>query len=369
MANAPHTHVDVPSVVRVADPLPDGAPAFTGLVDLASELLGSRAIASSDEFFAPVSNLVRASTPVFVEDLYTDHGKWMDGWESRRRRTPGHDWAVVRLGAPGCIAGVDVDTAHFLGNNAESAVVEVAWAPDASDEDFTDGGAAAGVEWTTIVERAPTAPGCHNLFQASPGDAPATHVRLQMHPDGGIARLRCWGTVTRTFEEEVAAGTVLEMSCATTGGRALCASDEFFCDRGNLLLPGPARTMGEGWETRRRRGGRECDWVVVALAAPTRLERLVVDTSHYKGNYPDACSIEAIDWRGREEGELTARLGDDGPEAAWQELLPHTKLRADDQHHYGPGDLEDPGAVTHLRLRIFPDGGIARLRAYGAPVA
>ena len=400
MSLAPHAHLNIPPIVRAGDALPDDAPAFTRQLDLASELLGGTAIACSDDFFAAVGNLVRAETPVFVEGLYTDHGKWMDGWESRRRRIAGHDWAVVKLGAAGSIAGVDVDTAHFLGNAPASVELEYTHAPDAPDHDFAhDGGESAGIEWQTLAPDTPTAPGSHNLIPSTAEAATklATHVRVHMRPDGGIARLRVYGTVTRTFEAEAQAGTLLELSCATHGGRAIGASDEFFCDRGNLVLPGDARTMGEGWETRRRRGPGDRDWIIVALACATRVERVLVDTSHYKGNYPDSASIEAIDWRGRDERELlpagsaangprangaatsgprasSAANGPraDGasaelPDAPWRTLLAQAKL-GPDQYHVFDDELDDAGIATHLRLSIFPDGGVARLRAFGVPI-
>ncbi|MBC7644470.1 MAG: allantoicase [Thermoleophilia bacterium] len=394
MSSFPLAHLNIPPIVRAADPLPADAPAFTSMIDLASELLGGTAIACSDDFFAEVGNLVRAENPVFVEHLYTDVGKWMDGWESRRRRIAGHDWAVVKLGAAGVIAGVDVDTAHFLGNAPASVELEITWAPDAHDDDFSDGGDAAGISWTQLVPDTSTLPGAHNLFASNTAAAtiPATHVRVHMRPDGGIARLRVYGTVARTFAQEAQQGSELELSCATLGGRAIGASDEFFCDRGNLVLPGNARTMGEGWETRRRRGPGDRDWIIVALAAPTRVERLLIDTSHYKGNYPDTASIDAVDWRGRDERDLLPAVNASGTsaatgtnassgasdqsgpsdpsganDAAWRPLLTRTKLDPD-AYHVFDDELVDAGIATHLRLSIFPDGGIARLRAFGVPI-
>src|SRR5687768_2358712 len=97
---------------------------FTELIDLAAEKLGGAVVFANDEFFAPRENLLKASAPIFIEGKYTDLGKWMDGWESRRRRTPGFDWCIVRLGLAGRIRGVTVDTSHFKGNYPERCSLE-----------------------------------------------------------------------------------------------------------------------------------------------------------------------------------------------------------------------------------------------------
>jgi allantoicase len=362
MSTAPILPPDLPDIVRIADPLPSDAPAFTHLTDLASELLGGSALATSDDFFAPVHNLVHAATPVFVEHRYTERGKWMDGWESRRRRDGGNDWAIVQLGAPGRIAGVDVDTAFFVGNAPEECAVLGCFAPGADAVELTG----PDTTWVELVPRTRLVGGAHNLVEVTGSAASqvVTHLRLDAFPDGGVARLRAYGTVQRSFATEAAAGTVVDLACAVNGGRVLGCNDEFFCHRGNLILPGDARTMGEGWETRRRRGPGH-DWIVVALAAPGAIHEVLVDTSHYKGNYPDHCDIEAVNLRtGSDEGTLL----DPGSDAEWHPLLPTTHLRADTRHLFRD-ELLAHGPFTHLRLNIHPDGGVARLRVFGVPAA
>ncbi len=326
---------------NTADPL------FTSLVDLAAERLGGQALAANDEFFAPKENLLKPGRGVFIPDKYTDRGKWMDGWETRRRRTPGHDWCAVRLGLPGVVRGVDIDTNHFLGNHPPHASLDACALPE--------GASPEQAAWTEILPKAPLAPGSRNLF-AIADPRRWTHVRLNIYPDGGVARLRVFGFAVpdwSTFD----ADAVLDLAAVEHGGLALGCSDRFFSPMQNLILPGPCQHMGDGWETRRRRGPGH-DWVVVRLGAAGRLRRVEVDTTHFKGNYPDACSLE---------GCFAPEAGVEGfdPAAqAWNEVLPPTKLQADHRHVFA-GELAAEGPFTHIRLNIYPDGGVARLRVLG----
>jgi allantoicase len=315
--------------------------AFTGLVDLAARSVGGRAITCSDEWFAEADNLVSDGPAVWDPDRYTERGKWMDGWESRRRRTPGHDWAIVKLGVPGRIRGVDIDTAHFLGNHGPYASVEGAVAPDdASAEDLRD-----RTEWERVVPQVELKRGSPNLH-ASVSDRVYTHVRLNMYPDGGIARLRVYGDP----EPRVTRG---DLASVLAGGRAVACSDSFFSPPNNLVAPGHSTFMGGGWETRRSRPPG-MDWIVVRLGRPGVLDRVVLETHHFKGNYPDSASVDGLYWPDAPPSVL-------GAHPDWQELG-HVKLRADAEHELIP---EATGPFTHLRLRIWPDGGVSRLRAFG----
>jgi allantoicase len=322
---------------------------FTELPDLASARVGGRALLANDEFFAPRRNLVKPEPAVFVPGKYTARGKWMDGWETRRRRTPGHDFCVVKLGLRGVIRGVDVDTSHFVGNQPERASLEAC--------DLRGAPLRVALErapWTEVLAPSPLGPGCHNRFAVADG-RPFTHVRLNIFPDGGVARLRVHGEVAVDLGR-LAARTV-DLASLANGGVVLAASDEHFGARHHLILPGPARGMADGWETRRRRGPGH-DWVLLRLAAPGTVERVEVDTSHFRGNYPESCSLEACHAPGATLDDLTR----DGP--AWTEVLPRVKLRPDAVHRFG-GPLAAGGPFTHARLRIFPDGGVARLRIHG----
>ncbi|MBO6574392.1 MAG: allantoicase [Rhodothermales bacterium] len=304
-------------------------PAFTGLVDLASARLGGRVLEATDDFFAEKENLIKQEEAVFKTGLYTDRGKWMDGWESRRKRTPGHDWAVVALGMRGRIRGLDVDTSHFRGNHPPHVSLE---------------GRDGEGPWTELVPRTAIDEDTHNFIPVQAAQV-CTHVRLHIYPDGGVARLRVFGDVVPVLPAD---GREIELSAIAHGGLAIACSDEHFCRMANLLLPDSPRNMGDGWETRRRRGPGH-DWVTIRLAGPSVLSRVDLDTAFYKGNYPDRCRLEGC-------------LGD--PQTApWQEALPETPMKADHLHRFEA--FRAAGPFDHLRLCIYPDGGVARLRAFG----
>jgi len=324
---------------------------FQELVDLAAERLGGAAVWATDEFFAPKENLLRPGRGIFVPDKYTEHGKWMDGWESRRRRTPGHDSCVIRLGLSGVIRGVDVDTNHFLGNAPQACSLDACRL-----EGFPSSAPLLGkeVRWTEILQSSALKPGSQNLFQISSPE-PWSHVRLHIYPDGGVARFRVYGEVTPDWHRILAEHRVIDLAAAAHGGRVLSASDEFFSDRRNLIMPGRSQNMADGWETRRRRGPGH-DWVILQLGRPGKLTRIEVDTTHFKGNFPESCSLE---------GCLTH---DGSPEslAHWKEVMPRSPLEAHSEHLF-ERELLDIGPISHVRLNIYPDGGIARLRLFGEP--
>ncbi|MGH9813518.1 MAG: allantoicase [Candidatus Acidiferrales bacterium] len=323
---------------------------FTELVDLASERVGGAVLAANDEFFAPKENLIKPGQPIFIEDKYTDRGKWMDGWETRRRREPGYDWVVLKLGLPGVVRGVVVDTAFFKGNYPARCSIE-ACAADANTSPETLLGPSA--EWTEILPQGDLKGDTQNPFAI---ECPHrfTHIRLNIFPDGGVARLRVYGEVMPDGKVLAAAAEV-DLAAVENGGRVLAASDMFFSSRHNLILPGPARNMGDGWETKRRRGPGH-DWVVIQLGTEGVVQRIEVDTSHFKGNFPESCSLEGC------------KAGDASPDslsmATWKELLPRTKLQADTRHVFEK-ELRSADPLSHVRFNIFPDGGVARLRLFG----
>ena len=333
---------------------------FEQLVDLASARLGGEAIAVNDDFFAEKENLVKDEAPIWIADKYTDRGKWMDGWESRRRRTPGHDWAILRLGMPGVIRGVVVDTAFFKGNYPEACWIEGAVAPhDATEEHLLS----AATHWLEILPRTLLEGDTRNAFEIR---APwrFTHVRLHIDPDGGVARLRVHGEVVPNpvavaGPGDAPQGAVAQVDLAALehGGQVVAASDMFFGGRHHLVLPGASRGMHDGWETRRRRGPGH-DWAIVRLAARGTIERVVVDTSHFKGNAPGTCTLEVADAPGATLEQLTAAG------FQWKPLLASTPLQPHDVRELTDA-LESPGPATHAILRIYPDGGVARLRLFG----
>jgi allantoicase len=321
--------------------------AFAGQIDLASADLDGRTLACSDDFFASMDHLVRAAEPVFDPDAYTDTGKLMDGWESRRKRVPGHDWCILKLGVPGLVRGVDIDTAYFMGNHPPYASVEGCNVSPGTEVDALR----TEVEWTEIVPAMPLQRGSHNL-QAVAHLGVWTHIRLRIFPDGGVARLRIWGEPQPARDQ----GVEVDLACIRQGGQALACSDMFFSPMNNLVLPRAAENMGGGWETRRSRPPG-MDWIIVKLGTPGRLSQAVVDTKHFKGNFPDTVALDGLYWP---DAPLPALVETD----AWSEILPRFETTADGNHLK---EITDAGPWTHVRLRIYPDGGVSRLRVFGVP--
>jgi len=330
---------------------------LTELADLAAARVGGRAVVANDEFFAPKENLLKAGRGTFIPGKYTSRGKWMDGWETRRRRTPGHDWCVVRLGMPGVIRGVDVDTNHFIGNFPERCSLDACYRPGAVSQATLLG---ARTEWAPLLPESRLEGGSPNLF-AVRSDRVWTHVRLNIHPDGGVARLRVYGEVQVDVAALARSKRLLDLASIRNGGLVLGASDMHFGSKDNLIMPGRSANMGDGWETRRRRGPGH-DWLVLRLGAPGVFDRIEIDTNHFKGNYPESASLEGCRTG---ESSLPALASD---AAGWQEVLPRTKLGPNKLHSFAR-ELVARGPFTHVRLRIFPDGGVSRLRIHGRVVA
>ncbi len=326
------------------------------LVDLASERLGGAALLANDEFFAAKENLLKTEPPEFRAGVYTEQGKWMDGWETRRRREPGHDWCLIRMGAPGRIRKAVIDTTHFRGNHPEACSLEALSVEDPGELDPQV--LATRDDWREILPRSQLAGDTTNKFSID-ADLRVTHALLRIFPDGGVARLRLRGRVSPNWRRLAGVDGPVDLAALLNGGLPIACSDAFFGEPQNLLLPGPATHMGEGWETRRRRGPGH-DWVIVRLGHRGTVERVEVDTSHFKGNYPESCSLEAFD-TGEAEVEEAALVGDGGD---WKPLIPRTALDPDLRHRF---DVDSSGPATHLRLRIYPDGGVARLRVFGRP--
>ena len=322
-----------------------GASAFWGSIDLAAAAVGGKALLCSDDFFAEMDNLLKSEAAVFLPDEYTERGKWMDGWESRRKRTPGHDWCLIKLGVSGTIRGVDIDTAFFLGNHPPFASLDACHAPGATAEELRD-----EVEWTCILEQMALQRGSQNLAAVASEEV-WTHVRLNIFPAGGVARLRVYGQPSPTPSQER-----VDLASLTRGGCALACSDMFFSPMNNLLLPDRAADMGQGWETRRSRPPGK-DWVIVRLGEAGLLDVIEIDTNHFRGNYPDRCAVDALYWPDAPPHALT-RSED------WVEVVPSTKLRAHEQQML---EVKNGGPWTHVRLRIEPDGGVSRMRVFGRP--
>jgi allantoicase len=326
---------------------------FTELVDLASEKSGGAVLYANDDFFAPKENLLKPSAPIFIEGKYTDLGKWMDGWETRRRRSPRleekFDWCIIRLGLSGVIHGVVVDTSFFRGNFPSHCSIEACAVDGQPDVEQLLG---ATTEWTEILPVSELQGDSQNGFTIT-FDERVTHLRLKIYPDGGVARLRVYGVVVPRWDALKKRESEIDLAAVEHGGTVLQASDMFFGHRHNLIMPGRAQDMSDGWETKRRRG-EGYDWCVIKLGTAGTIKRVEVDTLWFKGNYPESCWIEA----GNAGGETNFENID------WQELLPEQKLQAHTLHEFAD-EIRDCGVVTHIRFNIFPDGGVSRLRLYG----
>ncbi|MEU7818839.1 allantoicase [Pseudonocardia sp. NPDC049154] len=294
--------------------------------DLALRTLGGAVVSATDESFAAKENLIVPGPPVFDPTTFGHRGKVYDGWETRRRRSPGHDEAVVRLGAPGVVRRVVVDTTWFTGNYPPEGAVD---------------GSPDGTTWFELVPLSPLKGDSENAFDVR-SDRRVTHVRLRIVPDGGVARLRVHGEALPDPALLDVLGTV-DLAAIENGGHVRDVSNRFYSSPHNLLLPGPARSMGEGWETARRRDAGN-DWVELGLGTEGRIAVAEIDTSYFLYNAPGSAVL-----RGR------------SGEGAWQDLL-DTPLQPDTRHRFV---LADRPAVTEVRLDIHPDGGLSRVRLWG----
>jgi len=319
---------------------------FEQWIQLAQPRLGARIVFATDDFFAPKERLIDPTDPVFIEDKYDDHGKWMDGWESRRRRDGGHDYCVIKLNMEAMIHGVDIDTSFFTGNFPPEASIEACFCHEDRPTDDQD--------WHEILPRVSLAGDSHHYLPVV-GEKVITHLRLNIYPDGGVARLRVYGEVHRNFTD-CGSATNVDLVAIENGGRALCCSDEHYGTMHNLNLPGPAINMGDGWETGRRRGPGN-DWVIMMLGHLGIVNNIEINTAHFKGNYPDRVEVLAA--------RVDSMEGLKDESKHWPILLPSTKLAPDSRHCYRD-ELENMGPISHIRMNIYPDGGISRLRLFGS---
>lgn len=399
---------------------PDERPDFCFLTNLASTGVGAKAVFATDEWFAPAGMLLSPEEPVFKDGLFTDFGKWMDGWETRRKRHPGHDWCVIRLGLPGHIAGFEIDTAFFTGNNVPAISILGTSMPDSMGlpGELVDAGSGAVVgtnqigtassseliakvkkameaqTWQNLLPQSPLRPGYEatrrHYFACAPGPA-VTHLLVNYFPDGGVARLRAYGEVDEASLPHPISWEPRDYALVSHGGVAICWSDMHYGIPSNCLLPTRASDMGNGWETARhpRRPpvleagpnglvdfSYATDWFVMKLGARCLLNEIEVDTNHFKGNCPESARIDICDrpdlhgLPALEQRRLFA--GEEFREAAgWTPVLPRTRLQPHARQYFGKGHdvpLATPvGAATHVRVTIFPDGGISRLRLLGRP--
>ena len=291
-------------------------------------------------------------------------GAWYDGWETRRHNEAAFDWVIVRLGvASGIVRGVEIDTAFFIGNHAPVISIDGCLETEQGADERVISKSYGG--WNNILGRRECQPNTRQAWTVQeakdnkgPGSA-YTHVRLCMFPDGGIARFRLYGQAVPVWPKNPI--EVVEMSAAVMGGVVVKCSDQHFGGKENLLLPGRGVDMGDGWETKRSRGSDHVDWAIVRLGARANISKVVIDTAHFRGNFPQGVRVDAID------------VGNHEPDAGderWREILAVQKARPDQEHEYGTGILNEVAgkAYTHVKLTIIPDGGVKRFRVFGTRI-
>jgi allantoicase len=314
-------------------------------INLADPRLGAAATFATDEFFAPKERMLDPAPAQFIPGKYDEHGKWMDGWETRRRRGEGHDFCIIRLACPGEIRGFGIDTAYFTGNYPPAASIEACLAAGEPD---------AETAWTELLPATSLKGDAQHVFPIAENRR-WSHVRLNIYPDGGIARLRVYGEVRRDWS--TVGDALVDLAAVVNGGRLVACSDQHYGSPLNALYPGLGANMAEGWETHRRRvPGNE--WAIFALGHAGRIGRVEVDTTHFKGNYPDRCSIQAaFVAAGTDQSMVTQSM-------FWPLLLPEQRLEMDRLHRF-EREVAELGPVTHVRFNVVPDGGVNRIRLFG----
>ncbi|NNH86385.1 allantoicase [Acinetobacter terrae] len=325
-------------------PIFDAPTHIQQLTNLADDRIGAEIIDCSDDFFAEAKCMLQFTSPIFVEDKFDEHGKWMDGWETRRKRHAGYDWAIIKLGVAGKIKALDIDTTFFTGNYPASAAVEACYAPD---------GELSNIEWQNILKNSLLGPSDHHIFNIVTEQV-FTHVRLNIFPDGGVARFRVYGEV----QIQVKDGTqTLDLLALENGGRVIAYSDAHFGHPRNLINPGRGINMGDGWETKRRRAPG-FDWCILALGQSGHIEKIDIDTAHFKGNFPAQVSIQAIYVEDATDQQLIPQS------MFWPFLLEVQDMQMDHIHTFVEEILKQE-KISHIRINMIPDGGISRIRLWG----
>jgi allantoicase len=316
-----------------------------GLIDLAQPRLGTKVLFKTDDFFASANRIISPTEPIFKQGVFDKHGKWMDGWESRRKRTKGHDYLILKLGKPGNIKKIDVDTSHFNGN--QPSMVSIEGANSNSDK-------IPHLKWQPLLSKKKIKANSHHYFTAN-NKKVFTHIKFNIFPDGGVARLRLYGSIVKSNKLR---NKKTNLASLLDGASVIACNNEHFGKAENILAPGKAKNMGDGWETRRRRG-KGFDWLILNSLNGKEIDKIEISTHHFKGNFPSFCSIQATYLSSSKNSRQIVNSS-----TKWKYLLKNAKLSSNKIHTF-KNNLMKKDKVNFVKINIFPDGGISRFKIYG----
>ncbi len=317
-----------------------------GLIDLAQARLGTKVVYKTDEFFAPAKRIINPWPPIFKEGVFDKNGKWMDGWETRRKRNKGNDFLILKLGRPGTIHKVDIDTSYFNGNQPSKVSLDACYSKTKLPNKNS--------KWTRILKKKSTKPNSHHFFNIK-NKSIFTHIKLNIYPDGGVARIRVYG---KMIAKKKFGNKIINLTSVLNGATPIACNNEHFGRAENILAPGMGKNMGDGWETRRSRG-KNYDWLILKCATAGKINKIQIDTHHFKGNYPDKCSLQAAYLNDKISSKNIVKNS-----KKWKFLLGKVKLQAHKKHNFN-NKLMKKNKINYIRINIFPDGGISRIRAFG----
>jgi len=320
-----------------------------GLIDLAQPRLGSKVIFKTDDFFASANRIIDPLPPVFKEGVFDKNGKWMDGWESRRKRNFGHDFLIIKLGKPGSINKVDVDTSHFNGNQPLMISLEGCNSKSKNIKNF---------KWKTLIGKKKTKANSHHIFNTS-SKLIFTHIKLNIFPDGGVARLRLYGNISK--ENNNFGNKTINLASLLNGASVVACNNEHFGKAENILAPGKAKNMGDGWETRRRRD-KGFDWLILNSIKGKKIDKIEISTHHFKGNFPSHCSLQAAFIPSNKPSSSVVKSSN-----KWKFLMNKVNLSANKTHVF-KNTLMTNNKINFIKINIFPDGGISRFKIFGRSI-
>ena len=319
-----------------------------GLIDLAQPRLGTKILFKTDDFFASANRIISPTDPIFKEGVFDKNGKWMDGWESRRKRTDGHDYIVLKLGKSGRIKKVDVDTSHFNGNQPSMVSIEGA----ISNSDKIN-----HLKWQPLLSKKRVKSNSHHFFSIN-NKKIFTHIKFNIFPDGGVARLRLYGSIAKSKNLK---NKKINLASLLDGASVIACNNQHFGKAENILAPGKAKNMGDGWETRRRRG-KGYDWLILNSIDGKEIDKIEISTHHFKGNFPSHCSLQGSFLPSSKNSKKIINSSTN-----WKYLLKQSKLSANKVHTF-KNKLMKKEKINYIKINIFPDGGISRFRIFGKKI-